>query len=467
MTAANTTEDAPSSSSSSFDICGKILRKKNIRPEYLKLAILPNGEEKTITVYIPRTEGLVTYSPSKLNFLYLNATIHVRGHINSNSFPHVETCTLLKCAPNIKMIKEVLALPNCTSYASTLSMDWAELQTLVTESKSRKIIVNTIIERLTGQRAKAPPKYRPGRVKQSDLDILKAKEVEGQDATNSTWTLCHPCQSLNNIMSFERKKEPVVNLPNGAADIVSAHGKLTRSEYLETKKNNQTIWFIERIRQFENELLLKEQQQNQEEVVQQRMRFLDVGGGRGDLAVQIACHFPTSHVVVVDSNERSVNAGKEYAAKCGVNDRINFVCMDFTEYVEQYHGALSSVVNGDDNSFVNFVVALHACGDLSDMALSFAKSNGCNFIICPCCYPKRYLAPFVPHWHTYCNEKEVSTLSRLVELDDHREVSRRAMVVVNSMRQSAFVDQKDNEVKLEEFDDKISKRNIALVRVGY
>ena len=61
-------------------------------------------------------------------------------------------------------------------------------------------------------------------------------------------------------------------------------------------------------------------------------------------------------------------------------------------------------------------------------------------------------------------------MSRLVELDDHREVSRRAMVVVNSMRRSAFVEQMEqndnNVVKLEEFDDKISKRNIALVRVS-
>jgi len=69
---------------------------------------------------------------------------------------------------------------------------------------------------------------------------------------------------------------------------------------------------------------------------------------------------------------------------------------------------------------------------------------------------------------------EVHTLSRLVELDDHRDVSRRAMLVINSMRQSAFTQVDDTDMKsrrkgkkidvnLEEFDSKISKRNIALV----
>ena len=110
---------------------------------------------------------------------------------------------------------------------------------------------------------------------------------------------------------------------------------------------------------------------------------------------------------------------------------------------------------------VDFMLALHVCGDLSDLALSSASSRQCNFIICLRCYPKRHLAPFVPHWHGLQNERDY--LSRLVDFDDHRGVSRRAMIVVNSMRKTAF--EKQN-VELEEFDDKIWKRNIALVGAG-
>jgi len=261
---------------------------------------------------------------------------------------------------------------------------------------------------------------------------------------------------------------------------MSHSGKLTRYEYLETKKNNQAAWFIRRIKQFEKQQHDQQQQQQEQQEQQQQqqqrkkqMRFLDVGGGRGDLAVTIALAYTESTVIVIDSNESSILAGREYAMKCGVNDRVTFLNMNFVDYMKQYE-----VLVQDDNKKqeeVNFVVALHACGDLSDMALHFATIYHTNFIIAPCCYTKRYLKPFTPYWHTLCTDvNEVHTLSRLVELDDHRDVSRRAMLVINSMRQSAFTQVDDTDMKsrrkgkkidvnLEEFDSKISKRNIALV----
>ena len=68
-------------------------------------------------------------------------------------------------------------------------------------------------------------------------------------------------------------------------------------------------------------------------------------------------------------------------------------------------------------------------------------------------------------WHSLCNEDEVDSLSRLVELDNksRNDESRRAMLVINSMRRQAFED-KDRCVKVEEFSNKWSKRNIVLVR---
>ena len=110
-------------------------------------------------------------------------------------------------------------------------MDKEELQRLA-EGNSKKIVVNSIIEKLTGKRAKALPRYRPGRIKRSDMDILENKEAEGRVEDNgpseSSWMLCQPCQPLNNTISFDRKEESGVNLPDCANDLVSAHGKLTR-----------------------------------------------------------------------------------------------------------------------------------------------------------------------------------------------------------------------------------------------
>jgi len=524
-----------------FNIQGTILRKKNISSDLLKLALQVDNEEKSITVYIPRNDISTICVPSDFHYLYLTARIHVKGYvvrkssaadtiandtnnaINNNNdmiriFNHVTSCTLLKCPNDNRLIREILSLPNYLSFSSTFNMTPTELRQLTTDYHAtsvhdnklltKKYVVNTIIEKITGKVAKVPPKYRPGRVKHKDMKVLVEKELEGSSkrSTSSTstaatttaattvtssngiggqavasWELCQPCQSTSSSSSttsssssypppITKSKEALINLPTGAEHTMSHSGKLTRYEYLETKKNNQAAWFIRRIKQFEQQLQVQQGQKKQ-------MRFLDVGGGRGDLAVTIALNYTESTVIVIDSNERSILAGREYAMKCGVNNRVTFVNMNFVDYMKQYE-----VLVRDDNNKkqeeVNFVVALHACGDLSDMALHFATIYHTNFIIAPCCYTKRYLKPFTPYWHTLCTDvNEVHTLSRLVELDDHREVSRRAMLVINSMRQSAFTkDDNDTDTKsssnkgkkkidvnLEEFDSKISKRNIALV----
>ena len=471
-------EDESSSSRNkqqqTFDFIGLILRKKYVNANFIKLAIQQPNHIKSTTIYIPRNESLIQYHPSDIknnNFLYLDATIHVTGYSfikDDMEMHHVEQCSLIKCAPNVKMIKEILSsLPNycntsslSSTYADIFNMEsQEELSTLLlsmsTKKKSQKAIVMTIMEHLSGK--KKVVKWRPGRIKAKDLEILQQKEAEGRggDTMNQLWQLCQPCQSLNNDeqmpSSFDTKQmesssQEVINLPTGSDHVISANGKLTRREYLVTKKNNQTQWFVERIARLSSS---KDKQPY--------WRFLDVGGGRGDLAVAIALHFDNAHITVVDCNESCIAAGKVYATKCNVDDRIEFVYQNFSDYYAEY-------VNDDTDDRIDVVVALHACGDLSDMALSFAQQNECAFVICPCCYPKRYLAPFTPFWHGLCkNADGVDSLSRMVELDNESKdnESRRAMIVINSMRRQAF---EDGCVKLEEFSNTISKRNIVLVK---
>ena len=173
----------------------------------------------------------------------------------------------------------------------------------------------------------------------------------------------------------------------------------------------------------------------------------------------VASSLPWVEVVVVDCNGSSVEAGRDYARRRGVADRIEFLTMTFGDYLALYSAA------GNAKS-VDFVMALHACGDLSDQALYFAEENKLRFAVCPCCYCKRYLRPFSPPWRGLCEEDEAEALARLVELDDHRDVSVRAMTVVNSMRRGAFR-QGDrgggDGVRLEVFDGRISRRNFVLV----
>jgi hypothetical protein len=422
-----------SQTSLTFSLKGKILRKKKVIPNLLRLNIQCIGDEHTTPIHVPldKTDEIC----NGFNIFYLEAVIQVSGYLASDDVTSqdvriVESCQLSTCAPNIKMIKDMLLLPNINEHASCFNMEPEHLLSLL--NKPQKTILHEILSSLNGV-GKAPPRKRLARLKYPDMQVLQNKEQE----VATEWTLCQPC---NVPFTFEPRKQPVLsNLPDGAEDSVSHHHKLTRGQYLENKKNNQTLWFVERMKLFQSSPKC----------------VLDVGGGRGDLAVQIALEFREATVIAVDCNRSSIEAGKVYARQCGVEDRIEFVEMNFSQYADEYATTLQREVD--------CIVALHACGDLSDMALSLAHSIGCEFIICPCCYPKRYLAPFVPHWHQYCTEDEIDSLTRLVELDDHREVSRRAMVAINSMRRSAFGDN----VRLEEFDFKISRRNIALVRDSF
>jgi hypothetical protein len=416
-----------SPTSSTFSLQGKILRKKKVIPNLLRLNIQCIGDEHTTPIHIPLDKS--DEICNGFNIFYLEAVIQVSGYLASDDVTNedvriVENCQLITCAPNIKMIKDMLLLPNIMDYASCFNMESKHFQELL--NKPQKTILHEILSSLNGV-GKAPQRQRLARLKYPDMQVLQNKE---QEIANK-WTLCQPCDTS---FHFEPRKQSVSNIPDGSEDSISHHHKLTRGQYLENKKNNQTLWFVERMKQFQS----------------RPKCVLDVGGGRGDLAVQIALEFRGATVIAVDCNRSSIEAGKVYARQCGVEDRIEFVEMNFSQYVDEY-----STLQHE----IDCIVALHACGDLSDMALSLAHSIGCNFIICPCCYTKRYLAPFVPHWHQYCTEDEVDSLTRLVELDDRREVSKRAMVLINSMRRSAFGDS----VRLEEFDCKISRRNIALV----
>ena len=395
-------------------------------PNLLRLNIQCMDDDHTTPIFVPldKTKELC----DGFNIFYLEAVIETSGYyandtVTNEEFRMVCDCKLITCAPNLKMVKEMLVLPQRLTYASCFNSTESELQQLL--QKPQKVVLHEILANLNGV-GKAPPRKRRAHLKCIDVQTLERKE-----RPNSEWKLCQPC---NDGILFQPHKQALSNLPEGAEDIISHHHKLTRSQYLEEKKNNQTLWFVNRLQRFGR----------------QPKCVLDVGGGRGDLAVQIALSFTDAKVIAVDCNKSSIEAGKVYAQQCGVDDRIEFVERNFSQYVEEYDTTTQKI---------DCVVALHACGDLSDMALSFAHSIQCNFIICPCCYTKRYLDPFVPYWYTYCNEEERDSLTRLVELDDHRTVSRRAMIVINSMRRSAFQDS----VCLEEFDSKISKRNVAIV----
>eukprot|EP00920_Eleutheroschizon_duboscqi_P017882 GHVT01042873.1.p1 GENE.GHVT01042873.1~~GHVT01042873.1.p1 ORF type:complete len:875 (-),score=60.13 GHVT01042873.1:638-3262(-) len=104
-------------------------------------------------------------------------------------------------------------------------------------------------------------------------------------------------------------------------------------------------------------------------------RIIDVGGGRGDLALAIAENIPRCRVLVVDCNDASIRAGHRRALMTGLADRIQFVKADFRAFDSK-------------RCIADMVVALHACGGLTDAVISYVARQQVPFLICTCCFGK-------------------------------------------------------------------------------
>lgn len=224
-----------------------------------------------------------------------------------------------------------------------------------------------------------------------------------------------------------------------------------RVEYINRKKEPQIQWMIRRMREGRF-------------VTADTHSIVDVGGGRGDLAVRIALEFPHTTVTIVDVNEKSLRAAKAYAEAMGVSSRVRTLVQDFCTF---------------DEDGVDLVCGLHACGDLSDLAIHFAQQKQCNFMLCPCCYTKRYIQGFVPKWcglcttssSTTCKQSEAKTktkdrdnskvIAKLAETDFQLDISSRARCLINSMRLDCT--SKDYSTTLGMYSSETSKRNLVLM----
>jgi SAM-dependent methyltransferase len=298
----------------------------------------------------------------------------------------------------------------------------------------------------------------------------------------------------------------LINIPD--VDAMSNKHQISRMDYMKLKKWPQVRWLLQKLQQ----VLEKNTHMKNGLVV----RILDVGGGRGDLAVAMAQSFPNVHVTVVDVNETSLEAGKDFAERVmgtqQADHQTSWHCADFA------HFATEQLQQSSDRHF-DLVVAWHACGDLSDYALEFATKTHASFIICPCCYTKRYIDGFEAQWigdyvagkefgsvtGLHCQEianvdelsppaprpytetlaTDIVTVQRMAEINEQMEVSQRAMLLINSMRLISLSKQQANQpakddgaildrdasnanpgrlhLSLEQYDAKHSSKNLVLV----
>ena len=129
------------------------------------------------------------------------------------------------------------------------------------------------------------------------------------------------------------------------------------------KKKPQLQWMLGQIEQVIR---------SHPEYGQRPLRLVDVGGGKGNLSNLLAETFGEEFVTVqvVDISQSAVRNGQMRAMRRGLGN-IRYDAQDATTL---------------DVSGVDVVVALHACGALSDVALGHAAREGAGFVICPCCF---------------------------------------------------------------------------------
>lgn len=162
-----------------------------------------------------------------------------------------------------------------------------------------------------------------------------------------------------------------------------------------------------------------------------RLQVVDVGGGKGYLANLVAEELSdVVEVRVVDISARAINNGMMRARRRNL-DNIKYDVGDAT---------------ATDIKGVDVIVALHACGGLSDVAIGHAVSNGAAFVVCPCCFrsnphlrvaiPDTQQLVSVSNW-LQTDTEDVEALQQLAELQGDLQMTSKAIHSICGLRAAA------------------------------
>jgi hypothetical protein len=347
--------------------------------------------------------------------------------------------------------------------------------------------------RLMVGRAARRSRKREMRVKVGEMIVLEKSE-QCFDAASLLFSGDSNDDEANPSYDVDGDQETICSdctehLPIGAFDAPSARGPLSRGEYYHGKKLPQVRWIVERLTLMHGSNM------------KPYRHYLDIGGGRGDLAFSVAQTFPSCIVTMIDRNKKSLDQARERAQVLGISSRMHFVCVALlpkgssavnvascdnqcsvcstdclTEFLfreqqqqQQQEGPNSVVCSLPP---VDCVLALHACGGLSDLALQCASTWRCAFLVVPCCYVKLPIDPsswaltpsskgdHIP-FLSHCDRSIVLCLSE----SSTRELSCRASRVVNSERLCAVstVIGGRSRLSVEYFPSSYSMRNAVLL----
>lgn len=254
--------------------------------------------------------------------------------------------------------------------------------------------------------------------------------------------------------------------PNQASAVSSLPVKTIRmpESRWETKKRPQIEWMTQQVQR----VLL-----SHPDFGKRRLRILDIGGGKGLLAHHLARYIDNVQIHVVDICEGAVANGLRKAERTAKTSKSN-------QSDVKFHMADAS--SGPDLAGVeaDVVVALHACGHLTDVALAHAVQRRAGFVIAPCCFnsnrqltlPTRSGDKLLVHeWHGV-PEHDWAMLKTVAEIQGDIATASKGMNILCGLRAQTVAQKLDERGRAEQqgcvvdilaFPIEFSTRNLVMV----
>ena len=216
-------------------------------------------------------------------------------------------------------------------------------------------------------------------------------------------------------------------------------------------------------------------------------RVVDLGCGKGDFTLLLAAALGARvSVLGVDTNAAAVDAARERAAAAGLRN-VRFVTADAAALLEARAPPSAGARDGDAplsaperaaglgwtagwhaGRRAELLVALHACGGLSDVALHAAAACGASCLVATCCFGKhralRQRAP-VRAW-PLSGAGDEAVLCRMADCVEPRHHAEARTVVSNlrleRLRESLRAGVALTHAAIRTFDARYSRQNFVL-----
>jgi len=190
--------------------------------------------------------------------------------------------------------------------------------------------------------------------------------------------------------------DPSLNVPDPT--------DLKRISYIDQRKRPQVKWMVRTICRLvgvnvdvdvdvdvdHNKTNVKPNTESDAPSSAKRIHLIDIGGGRGDLAMAVAACLAqfaaiTSHVTVLDVNESSLRAAADRAGSAGLTN-MSFLHQDICDRAGLLSKLGCSTKNSNSHGPCNLVFGLHCCGGLAEAAVDVALFLRADFCVSTCCF---------------------------------------------------------------------------------